>query len=491
MDRRQLKQRASRQLEAIIRISESLAKMTLSPVVKNHHVEEAIRLFKFSTMDAVSAGSVDGLSRGELNEEMTRIERELKRRLPVGWSTSYQSLVREFVTQQGFSSHALERTLFVMEKREIIRFSGQQLLRFLERDGMCRKEQKQGPPSSIGQSVRLLRTGNCSRHLKAASSTLAGGFGALTRSKTMAMYDQFFNQQMLGYGLDFSSFHSPAELAAPSIDCFENELDQLDLLELEVTQVDNAFTNIAPSIGPPSSITQSSESSAHDTLSFYSEPHTTYSFPLDDMDFTRVCVDDYSTSPLMPSPDDPTSFGPLPPTPPRSPKAFDKTFVSRSSFSDYAPPPSKSSSISSDFYAQFGFTTPTIPQSTISPSHISTPPVIAVSQERGDPRKKYKCPNCPRAFARAYNLKTHMTTHDPNRLKPHVCPHGSCGRSFSRKHDLGRHLVSIHRDEDTSSHRSVSSKVSIGVGKGPRSWCDSCGKGYVGKAPACACRDVK
>ncbi|KAJ7169482.1 MCM-domain-containing protein [Mycena filopes] len=114
-----------RQLEAIIRISESLAKMTLSTVVQNHHVEEAIRLFKFSTMDAVSAGSADGLSRGELNEEMIKIEREMRRRLPVGWSTSYQSLVREFVTQQGYSSHALERTLFVMEKSEIIRFTGQ------------------------------------------------------------------------------------------------------------------------------------------------------------------------------------------------------------------------------------------------------------------------------------------------------------------------------------------------------------------------------
>ncbi|KAG6820761.1 hypothetical protein H0H93_012025 [Arthromyces matolae] len=114
-----------RQLEAIIRISESLAKMTLSTVVKNHHVEEALRLFKFSTMHAVSAGSVDGMSRGELNEEMTRIERELRRRLPIGWHTSYQSLVREFVTQQGFSSHALERTLFILEKREVIRFTGQ------------------------------------------------------------------------------------------------------------------------------------------------------------------------------------------------------------------------------------------------------------------------------------------------------------------------------------------------------------------------------
>ncbi|KAK2462030.1 hypothetical protein APHAL10511_006493 [Amanita phalloides] len=114
-----------RQLEAIIRISEALAKTTLSPVVQNHHVDEAIRLFKFSTMDAVTTGSADGLTRGELNEEMSRIERELRRRLPVGWSTSYQSLVREFVTQQGYSSHALERTLYILEKKEVIRFSGQ------------------------------------------------------------------------------------------------------------------------------------------------------------------------------------------------------------------------------------------------------------------------------------------------------------------------------------------------------------------------------
>jgi DNA replication licensing factor MCM5 len=99
--------------------------MTLSTTVKNHHVEEAIRLFKFSTMDAVAAGSADGLSRGELNEEMTRIERDIRRRLPLGWTTTYATLTKEFVSQQGYSSHALERTLYIMEKREVIRFSGQ------------------------------------------------------------------------------------------------------------------------------------------------------------------------------------------------------------------------------------------------------------------------------------------------------------------------------------------------------------------------------
>lgn len=111
--------------------------MTLTASVLPHHVDEAIRLFKYSTMDAVSAGSVEGLTRGELNDEVEKIEREVRRRLPIGWSTSYQSLVREFVTMQGYSGHALERTLFIMEKREIIRFSGQVRLLLLSLLYLC------------------------------------------------------------------------------------------------------------------------------------------------------------------------------------------------------------------------------------------------------------------------------------------------------------------------------------------------------------------
>jgi DNA replication licensing factor MCM5 len=95
-----------RQLEAIIRISESLAKVTLTKMVAEHHVDEAIRLFKFSTMDAVQAGNIEGMTRGELMEEVEKVERDIRRRLPIGWSTSYQALVREFVTQQGYTQHA-------------------------------------------------------------------------------------------------------------------------------------------------------------------------------------------------------------------------------------------------------------------------------------------------------------------------------------------------------------------------------------------------
>ena len=57
-------------------------------------------------------------------EEITKVEADIRRRLPIGWSTSYASLVREFVQQQGYSQHALERTLYILEKREVIRFTG-------------------------------------------------------------------------------------------------------------------------------------------------------------------------------------------------------------------------------------------------------------------------------------------------------------------------------------------------------------------------------
>lgn len=87
-----------RQLEAIIRISEALAKLTLSPVVSEGNVDEAIRLFMASTMDAVSQGTT---TRKELVDEVNKIEAELKKRLPIGWSTSQATLTRDFVNNVG------------------------------------------------------------------------------------------------------------------------------------------------------------------------------------------------------------------------------------------------------------------------------------------------------------------------------------------------------------------------------------------------------
>lgn len=118
-----------RQLEAIVRITESLTKLSLSPIATEAHVDEAIRLFLASTMDAVSQG--EGQGSRELMDEMNKVEEELRKRLPLGWSTSLATLRREFVDGRGYSEQALNRALVVLQRRETvqIRQGGAQVYR--------------------------------------------------------------------------------------------------------------------------------------------------------------------------------------------------------------------------------------------------------------------------------------------------------------------------------------------------------------------------
>ncbi|KAI2784627.1 MCM-domain-containing protein [Daldinia loculata] len=113
-----------RQLEAIVRITEALAKLTLSPMATEQHVDEAIRLFLCSTMDAVTQGTANQGGR-ELNEEVSRLEQELRRRLPIGWSTSLATLRREMVEGKGFSEQSLNRALMILQRRDTIMFRNQ------------------------------------------------------------------------------------------------------------------------------------------------------------------------------------------------------------------------------------------------------------------------------------------------------------------------------------------------------------------------------
>ncbi|GAA5913817.1 MCM DNA helicase complex subunit MCM5 [Sporobolomyces salmoneus] len=113
-----------RQLEAIIRISESLAKIELRTEVLDQHVDEAIRLFKFSTMDAVRAGNIDGMTKGELMEEIEAIERDLRQRnkLGTGRTMPYSSLRNYYVQQRGYTQHAFDRCLMILERSDVIQF---------------------------------------------------------------------------------------------------------------------------------------------------------------------------------------------------------------------------------------------------------------------------------------------------------------------------------------------------------------------------------
>lgn len=72
-----------RQLESLVRLTEALAKLELRSIATERHVDEAIRLFLGSTMDAVlSAGGPGGggAMSGEAAGEVHRVEEELRRR---------------------------------------------------------------------------------------------------------------------------------------------------------------------------------------------------------------------------------------------------------------------------------------------------------------------------------------------------------------------------------------------------------------------------
>ncbi|RHZ68258.1 hypothetical protein Glove_296g19 [Diversispora epigaea] len=60
---------------------------------------------------------------------------------------------------------------------------------------------------------------------------------------------------------------------------------------------------------------------------------------------------------------------------------------------------------------------------------------------------EYKCPKCNRLFSRKFNMQSHLATHDSERIRPFTCEYPSCGLSFTRKHDLKRHIIGVHEDQ--------------------------------------------
>ena len=140
-----------------------------------------------------------------------------------------------------------------------------------------------------------------------------------------------------------------------------------------------------------------------------------------------------------------------------------------------------------------------ISTSTDDAKRVKTDTDIAI-QERSPKQeavqKRFQCPKCFRAFARAYNLSTHLSTHDPDpsRAKPFPCPYRSCraegGRSFSRKHDLQRHVASVHEWEpepgihgdsgDVGEGQDTGGLASLGLGTpGKKFRCEQCGRAFV------------
>ncbi|CAG9763999.1 unnamed protein product [Ceutorhynchus assimilis] len=109
-----------RQLEAVVRISESLAKMQLQPFATSSHVDEALRLFQVSTLDAAMSGNLAGAegftTEGE-QEMLSRVEKQLKRRFAIGTQVSQQNIIQDFV-QQGYAERVISKVIKVMIGRQ-------------------------------------------------------------------------------------------------------------------------------------------------------------------------------------------------------------------------------------------------------------------------------------------------------------------------------------------------------------------------------------
>jgi DNA replication licensing factor MCM5 len=109
-----------RQLEAIIRISESLAKMQLNPDVNVEHVEEALRLFTVSTLDARNQNrgvGVELFSEEEKNE-LHKAEEQIRRRVQRGGRINRYQLEAWLVSSGGVEEGMARRAIYMMLQRQ-------------------------------------------------------------------------------------------------------------------------------------------------------------------------------------------------------------------------------------------------------------------------------------------------------------------------------------------------------------------------------------
>jgi DNA replication licensing factor MCM5 len=123
-----------RQLEAVIRISEALARLELAEEANASHVAEAIRLFKASTLNAVESGvSLEGAVTNEQKKLVQQAEEFIRSRVGIGMKISREGLKRQYMaTQQSAGGRPgsadlkpFEMALYAMQGRQDVHFMNQ------------------------------------------------------------------------------------------------------------------------------------------------------------------------------------------------------------------------------------------------------------------------------------------------------------------------------------------------------------------------------
>ncbi|GAB5364414.1 hypothetical protein AAMO2058_000968100 [Amorphochlora amoebiformis] len=107
-----------RQLEAIVRLSEALARLELQPVANEEHVRRAIRLFKVSTFQAATLGYMEGKKgSGSFHQEVMKVEKQLQARVAIGTQKSVKAILGEFVHRQEYREDTVRRAVQNMVQR--------------------------------------------------------------------------------------------------------------------------------------------------------------------------------------------------------------------------------------------------------------------------------------------------------------------------------------------------------------------------------------
>jgi len=114
-----------RQLEAIVRISESLAKMELKEEATVDHVKEAVRLFQVATLAAAQTGEMGAGAGGgspEFTEKVVRAEKYIQQRVMIGEAKQVSKLQKEATSRTGLDDRAVLAAITVMVRRGDLEF---------------------------------------------------------------------------------------------------------------------------------------------------------------------------------------------------------------------------------------------------------------------------------------------------------------------------------------------------------------------------------
>lgn len=117
----------ARQLESLVRITESMARMRLDVLASRSDAEEAIKLFKIATVDAIKSGVADQTLTEAQSELVLRVEEALRRRVAIGATVEHHRLLAE-LARMGFDAKLVERALYAMVKREELEWRKQRTL---------------------------------------------------------------------------------------------------------------------------------------------------------------------------------------------------------------------------------------------------------------------------------------------------------------------------------------------------------------------------